>query len=234
MLYLWRAGDHPRLLESRTWGSADHSSCSQSAVWYAVNPARKALSSSLWNLLHLFHKVTLNLFNLLHHCFCHPHLMHWVDNWRRRFIRQLNWILEGQFLHVMKGNVSFYFIFYFTFSCLLPYWTTLPQIQQYFLVLLTNQKLSGNYQYHILRDYLAQQHSPPSPCATWKRWEQKNSEGLWLLCLFKGFFWTRHLIADWSSFRVLLRVQRAQKLWQKSWMQQKEQPISHTSAGISK
>ena len=59
------------LFESKPWEmqSADHSSCSQCTVWYAANPVSKALSSSLWNLLHLFHKVTLNLFNLFHHCF---------------------------------------------------------------------------------------------------------------------------------------------------------------------
>ena len=72
----------------------------------------------------------------------------------------------------------FTLFFYFTFFRLLPYWITLPPTQQYFLVLLTNQKLSGDCQYHLLRDYLGQQHSPPSPRGTWKRWEQKNGEGL--------------------------------------------------------
>jgi len=132
MLYLWRAGDHPRLLESRTWGSADHSSCSQSAVWYAVNPARKALSSSLWNLLHLFHKVTLNLFNLLHHCFCHPHLMHWVDNWRRRFIRQLSQLnLRRPVFTRYEGQcfILFYFLLYLLLSSpILDNTTTNPAI----------------------------------------------------------------------------------------------------------
>lgn len=82
-------------LESKPWEiqSVDHSSCSQCAVWYAANPGSKALRSNLWNLLHLFHKVTLNLFNLLHHYLWHPHLMHWVDNWRRRFIRQLSQLI---------------------------------------------------------------------------------------------------------------------------------------------
>lgn len=117
------------LLESKPWEiqSIDHSSCSQCAVWYAANPGSKALSSSLWNLLHLFHKVTLNLFNLLHHCLWHLHLMHWADNWRRRFIRQLpQLILRRPVLHFRKGSVSFYFIFRFIFFQFLPRWIMLP------------------------------------------------------------------------------------------------------------
>lgn len=96
--------------------------------------------------------------------------------------------LEGQFLHFRKSSVSIVFFFNFTVFCFLTYWITLPLTRQPFLVLLTNQKLGGDYQYHLLRDYLAQQHSPSSPHRMWQHWERKNSKGLWLFCLFKGFF----------------------------------------------
>lgn len=84
----------------------------------------------------------------------------------------------------------FTLFFHFTIFHLLPYSqdNTMTESALLLVFFLTNQKLIVDYQCHVPRDYLAQEHGPFSPSRMWKCWEQRSVDGLWLLCLFKSFF----------------------------------------------